>query len=38
MSPIGTEGSNPSPSSGESDGLQIKGIAQNSCRARFDAH
>ena len=23
---------------GESDGLQIKGIAQNSCRARFDAH
>ena len=26
------------PQSGESDGLQIKGIAQNSCRARFDAH
>ena len=28
----------PSRSAGESDGLQIKGIAQNSCRARFDAH
>src|SRR6516165_12666539 len=25
-------------SAGESDGLQIKGIAQNSCRTRFDAH
>src|SRR6516165_12053937 len=25
-------------SAGESDGLQIKGIAQNSCRAGFDAH
>src|SRR6516162_9587470 len=25
-------------SAGESDGLQIKGIARNSCRARFDAH
>jgi hypothetical protein len=23
---------------GESDGLQIKGLAQNSCRVRFDAH
>jgi len=28
----------PSRSAGERDGLQIKGIAQNSCRARFDAH
>ena len=28
----------PSRCAGESDGLQIKGIAQNSCRARFDAH